>query len=378
MEELYLELGNIKPTQAPANSELGNLMDLLEPAGFIPDLNLAETASALSSGLNSANEAQSFTKSANDSSTILSGIALTLTDISNNLGKASRSIVNSTENAISNTLSISSDLVKIEPKKVELSIKDINSLSDLVKELQKPKDEKTDKTSPDAVLTTALKSLPTPTENTGKPKLDIEVFSKALINQESDLANSIQSTVESGGDLTSLFENTGTGVGSDGLLGNLSDKFSSGVKQAVMEYEINAVEKAEKEKALQELLLDQNDPSAILASISNQPTPVKEIETPNFNKAIAKGLTDVAESNSKIVSQTNIVNQNQAAQPTAQPKPIELLPTSNQSQNMPVEKEEDSMQATGAMIASDPTLAAYMLQMLNIMKSGQLKVKISN
>jgi len=229
MEELYLELGNIKPTQAPANSELGNLMDLLEPAGFIPDLNLAETASALSSGLNSANEAQSFTKSANDSSTILSGIALTLTDISNNLGKASRSIVNSTENAISNTLSISSDLVKIEPKKVELSIKDINSLSDLVKELQKSKDEKTDKTSPDAVLTTALKSLPAPTENTGKPKLDIEVFSKALINQESDLANSIQSTVESGGDLTSLFENTGTGVGSDGLLGNLSDKFSSGV-----------------------------------------------------------------------------------------------------------------------------------------------------
>jgi len=154
--------------------------------------------------------------------------------------------------------------------------------------------------------------------------------------------------------------------------------FQVAFKQAVMEYEINAVEKAEKEKALQELLLDQNDPSAILASISNQPTPVKEIETPNFNKAIAKGLTDVAESNSKIVSQTNIVNQNQAAQPTAQPKPIELLPTSNQSQNMPVEKEEDSMQATGAMIASDPTLAAYMLQMLNIMKSGQLKVKISN
>jgi|688.fasta_scaffold124094_3 hypothetical protein len=382
MEELNLELGNIKKPQPTSNSALDSLMDLMEPAGFVTDLNLAEPASATGSGLNSVNEAQSFTKSANESAIILSGIALTLTDISENLGKASTSIVNSTANSVSNTLSVSSDLVKIEPKKVELSIKDINSLSELVKELQKTKEEKTkeeaDKNSPDAILATALTSLPAPTDNTGKPKLDIEVFRKAMLTQEAELANSINSTIESGGDLTDLFENTGSGTGKDGLLGNLSDKFSTGVKQAVMDYEINAVEKIEKDKAAQELLLDQNDPFAILTSITNQPTPVKEIEAPNFNKAIAQGLTDVAESNSKIVSQTNIVNQTQNTPVASPPKPINLLPTANIPQGEAPMSEEDSSQKNVAVNASDPTLAAYMLQMLNIMKSGQLKVKISN
>jgi hypothetical protein len=145
-----------------------------------------------------------------------------------------------------------------------------------------------------------------------------------------------------------------------------------------MDYEIKAVEKIEKDKAAQELLLDQNDPFAILTSITNQPTPVKEIEAPNFNKAIAQGLTDVAESNSKIVSQTNIVNQTQNTPVASPPKPINLLPTANIPQGEAPMSEEDSSQKNVAVNASDPTLAAYMLQMLNIMKSGQLKVKISN
>jgi hypothetical protein len=131
--------------------------------------------------------------------------------------------------------------------------------------------------------------------------------------------------------------------------------------------------------ANEQQLLDQGDPMAILKSLTNPLTQTKEVQPPSFNKAIAQGLTDVAESNSKIVSQTSIVNQAVSALPQNQPNSnntVENIPTKLQP-NTQLPNEADQ-QPTVAIQGGDPVLAAYMLQMLNLMKSGQLKVKLTH
>lgn len=377
MSGLYLELGALNPTQKTTGQSVPNLMDLMQPEGFVPDLNLAESVSTASSPLSPATEKTLPTGQSAivNSDEILSGLSDTLSTLSERLPKPNSTVNNSTLNTVNNSLSITSDLVKIEPKKVELSIKDVAALEDLIKNISSTKEEST-KTTPDAVSTKALTTVPEETVS-NKPKVSLDLFRTALSQQENQLESDVNSIIASGGDLSTIFKTDVVSKTGSAASGELSNTFSKGITSAVEEFERTAEIERTKRDAQTAATLSSNDPAAVLSLISNPLAPAKEVEQPTFNKAIAQGLTDVAESNAKIVSQTNIVNQAATAPPVQlQPKPIEEVipnqPQPNQSTTV------DGMQPNSVSVNSgDPALAGYMLQMLNILKSGQLKVKIS-
>ena len=137
MSGLYLELGALNPTQKTTGQSVPNLMDLMQPEGFVPDLNLAEAVSTASSPLSPATEKTlpAGQPAIVNSDEILSGLSDTLSTLSERLPKPNSIVNNSTLNTVNNSLSITSDLVKIEPKKVELSIKDVAALEDLIKNI---------------------------------------------------------------------------------------------------------------------------------------------------------------------------------------------------------------------------------------------------
>jgi len=377
MSGLYLELGALNPTQKTTGQSVPNLMDLMQPEGFVPDLNLAEAVSTASSPLSPATEKTlpAGQPAIVNSDEILSGLSDTLSTLSERLPKPNSTVNNSTLNTVNNSLSITSDLVKIEPKKVELSIKDVAALEDLIKNISSAKEEST-KTTPDVVSTKALTTVPEETVS-NKPKVSLDLFRSALSQQENQLEADVNSIIASGGDLSTIFKTdvvsaTGSAVG-----GDLSNTFSKGITSAVEEFERTAEIEKTKREAQTTATLSSNDPAAILSLISNPLAPAKEVEQPTFNKAIAQGLTDVAEANSKIVSQTNIVNQAASTSPIQpQPKPMEeVIP--NQPQPNQAATADGMQPNTVSVNSGDPALAGYMLQMLNILKSGQLKVKIS-
>jgi hypothetical protein len=377
MRGLYLELGALNPTQKTTGQSVPNLMDLMQPEGFVPDLNLAEAVSTASSPLSPATEKTlpAGQPAIVNSDEILSGLSDTLSTLSERLPKPNSTVNNSTLNTVNNSLSITSDLVKIEPKKVELSIKDVAALEDLIKNISSAKEEST-KTTPDVVSTKALTTVPEETVS-NKPKVSLDLFRTALSQQENQLEADVNSIIASGGDLSTIFKTDVVSTTGSAAGGELSNTFSKGITSAVEEFERTAEIEKTKREAQTTATLSSNDPAAILSLISNPLAPAKEVEPPTFNKAIAQGLTDVAEANSKIVSQTNIVNQAASTSPVQpQPKPIEeVIPNQPQPNQAAT---ADGMQPNAVSVNSgDPALAGYMLQMLNILKSGQLKVKIS-
>jgi len=377
MSGLYLELGALNPTQKTTGQSVPNLMDLMQPEGFVPDLNLAEAVSTASSPLSPATEKTlpAGQPAIVNSDEILSGLSDTLSTLSERLPKPNSIVNNSTLNTVNNSLSITSDLVKIEPKKVELSIKDVAALEDLIKNISSAKEEST-KTTPDVVSTKALTTVPEETVS-NKPKVSLDLFRTALSQQENQLEADVNSIIASGGDLSTIFKTDVVSAAGSAAGGELSNTFSKGITSAVEEFERTAEIEKTKREAQTTATLSSNDPAAILSLISNPLAPAKEVEPPTFNKAIAQGLTDVAEANSKIVSQTNIVNQAASTSPVQpQPKPIEeVIP--NQPQPNQAATADGMQPNTVSVNSGDPALAGYMLQMLNILKSGQLKVKIS-
>jgi hypothetical protein len=377
MSGLYLELGALNPTLKTTGQSVPNLMDLMQPEGFVPDLNLAESVSTASSPLSPATEKTlpAGQSAIVNSDEILSGLSDTLSTLSERLPKPNSTVNNSTLNTVNNSLSITSDLVKIEPKKVELSIKDVAALEDLIKNISSAKEEST-KTTPDVVSTKALTTVPEETVS-NKPKVSLDLFRTALSQQENQLEADVNSIIASGGDLSTIFKTDVVSATGSAAGGELSNTFSKGITSAVEEFERTAEIEKTKREAQTTATLSSNDPAAILSLISNPLAPAKEVEPPTFNKAIAQGLTDVAESNSKIVSQTNIVNQAASTSPVQpQPKPIEEV-TPNQPQPNQAATADEMQPNTVSVNSGDPALAGYMLQMLNILKSGQLKVKIS-
>ena len=377
MSGLYLELGALNPTLKTTGQSVPNLMDLMQPEGFVPDLNLAEAVSTASSPLSPATEKTlpAGQSAIVNSDEILSGLSDTLSTLSERLPKPNSTVNNSTLNTVNNSLSITSDLVKIEPKKVELSIKDVAALEDLIKNISSAKEEST-KTTPDVVSTKALTTVPEETVS-NKPKVSLDLFRTALSQQENQLEADVNSIIASGGDLSTIFKTDVVSTTGSAAGGELSNTFSKGITSAVEEFERTAEIEKTKREAQTTATLSSNDPAAILSLISNPLAPAKEVEPPTFNKAIAQGLTDVAEANSKIVSQTNIVNQAASTSPVQpQPKPIEEV-TPNQPQPNQAATADEMQPNTVSVNSGDPALAGYMLQMLNILKSGQLKVKIS-
>ena len=378
MNGLFLELDNLKLDQVLANQTTPNLMELMQPEGFVPDLNLSESVSITGSPLKSASEVgvkpQPLPGDSLPSIEFLSGVSEKLADIANGLTNQNPSISNSTVNTVNNALSVSTDLVKIEPKKVELSIKDVASLEDLITKIstqkETPATEKITPTVTTGTLTTATEQTPT-----NKPKLDISLFGKTLVEQDRALAANVNATLQSGGDLSELFN---TDVIGKNLAeeDELAKTYSKGITTAVDEFKVKAEQDRLAKESAAESNLTSEAINPTLTPVSTPLAPAKEVVAPTFNKEIAKGLTDVAEANSKIVSQTNIVNQTQAA-PKVQPT-INLTESAPGQSTVPSPSSEyEENQTKGVEVnASDPVLAGYMLQMLNILKSGQLKVKL--
>jgi hypothetical protein len=387
MKGLYLELGALNQTQSKTEPNSPNLIDLLQPEGFIPELNLSEDISTAGSPLNPAKEAlaqtgpSTMTEAAIRSAELLSGISDTLTKLTIN---GSVSTVNTSSiDTVNNSLSIKGDLekilplLKIEPKKIELVFKDGSMLEELIKKVSVPTNNET-KTTPEKVATGTLSNTTELQPDPTKPKLDISVFRNALFAQEATLADRVNATLAEGGDISTMFEENVVG---DKIAksGKLAETYTQGIREAVMLAEIKQETDRTTALANEQQLLDQGDPMAILKSLTNPLTQTKEVQPPSFNKAIAQGLTDVAESNSKIVSQTSIVNQAVSTLPQSQPNSnntVENIPTKLQP-NTQLPNEADQ-QPTVAIQGGDPVLAAYMLQMLNLMKSGQLKVKLTH
>lgn len=374
MKGLYLEFEALQKmyVEEALKGISPDLIDVIRPEGFNPDQTLGEVNSIIGSPLNPAQELSPLVNQPgfqiNPSFDTLATISAQLTEVISRMGlrpDPQELFPGLSLNPITNALTVTTELVRMEPKKVELGIKDISALDELVKKFAESTPTKTETTG----VATGTVS-PVPAQTSGVPKdqqIDISVFTKTLQQQEEILSSEIQKVSDAGGSIGDLFLDK---YAEDGTLipNELTQKYEASFSTAVEEAKKNLGSPQE----------TQPSPTAsqvLPAPVTSTLTIAKEVVAPNFNKEIASGLTAVAGASSQMVAQNNIVNQNT----TVSPSPT--LPPAQENKPFQLtggpEAEPQPEQPPQPVVSNDPLLATTMMQMLNLMKSGQLKVKLS-
>lgn len=374
MKGLYLDFENFQKTYITgAVQGLGSdVNDILKPEGFNPAEIFGDVSSFAGSPLNTAQELTPQPNPilpptvANPSTEVLNGISDKLSEVIFKMGSfgANPSPV-STLTKSTNPLAVTSESVKIDfPKVVELGIKDMTALEGMLTKLTKAaaieKTESSGITTGTIAPEEKLTATPVSTQTSANP-VSLEVFTKALAQQEAQLILDIEGATESG-TLDNMF---GEPVKSSK---DLESKYENAITTAIEK-------NAESQKEINLSVLPGLG-SPTLPSPVNSPLVInKEVPPQNFNKELANSLNAFATTNSQMIAQNTIVNQTTAvAQPSA-PTPVPENKTIQLTGGPAPEQETEA--PVQQSFSTDPLLSTAMIQMLNLMKSGQLKVKIS-
>lgn len=370
MKGLYLEFEALQKKYAN-DTILGlesDLLDIINPEGFNPIDVLGDVASTAGSPLTTTQELkgdipQVLPNPINPTTDVLTGISDKISEVLAKMGGPA--IQTKPElTAVNNSLTVTTELVKMEPKKVDFSIKDIAALEGIFSKLIP---NQTNKDLTTSIATGTLNTVTAPPKSPTsqippEEQIDLSVFTKALAQQDLILQSTVSKELEAGGDLTAIFNEKVAGTSTEVITKMYEDGIST------------AVEEAKKK-------LNQTEELNPIVSVSTLPQPVttpltitKETVPASFNKEIANGLNAMAEANALSI-QNSVVNQNTNISSQAPPPVIQSGPTIDLVGPQP--KEEPVPDQGGVEMGGTPLLATTMIQMLNLMKSGQLKVKIS-